>query len=135
MTTIVEFLAARLNERETVAREAQEDTSDGRADPPRWKWTGSEGVYAGRLAIAVDGYGYMDDTVGNHIALHDPAYVSADIAAKRKILASFQELESRPDLTTDPMLRTWHDTIRQHFVYPLALPFDQHPEFDESWRL
>lgn len=130
MTTIVEFLTARLDERETIAREAQEDTSDGREEPPRWKWTGHEGVYAGRLAIAVDGFGYMDDTVGKHIARHDPAYVLADIAAKRKILALHEEKSHRECRLCEPHDPDWPCRTVRTF----AAPFASHPDYDESWR-
>lgn len=72
-----------------------------------------------------------------HIALNDPEYVLADIAAKRALVRSYEELVARreavrqADLLTDspmPRLEAYEQVLRQ-----LATPFAGHADYDPSW--
>lgn len=158
MTTIVEFLLARLAEHEAAARAASfdqnADTGNG------WQW----GDQRGGLAVEVDGdlrgndgaspyvslvttEQYKVDSINvhfqvlhaqrvpaeaaAHIALNDPKAVLADIAAKRRILDMFNF-----DPGDDGQLNvyggngpeTWHDVLQE-----LAVPFAEHPDYQGEW--
>lgn len=95
------FLAARLDELEALARATA---------PAPWTWeSGRHGSVVADLngeTVADPGYRWSDRThLDNvkHIVAHDPAYVLADIAAKRAILKRYREREdafvSRTSLT------------------------------------
>jgi hypothetical protein len=69
-----------------------------------------------------------------HIARHDPARVLAEVDAKRRIIAEHQasaEFMNRPENRHIPAGET-------HGLYTalkmLALPYDQHPDYQEQWR-
>lgn len=86
--TITEFLTARYDEREAAARASETK------------------VWASTVAEQA------------HIALNDPAYVLADIAAKRAIV----ELHGT-SVGMDAVLDL------------LAQPFAEHADFDPAWRV
>lgn len=140
MTTIVEFLTARYDEIEAAARAAVANAGDSIGDAGPWI-VGADlnprvnpttvfrpsPVSPGRFVNACDtdyaGPDALD--VARHIALHDPAYVLADITAKRRILAEFtQVVENGGD----------GDYRLEQVFKMLALPFAAHPDYDESWR-
>lgn len=142
MTSIVEFLTARLNEAEAVAVAASTATDD-----EAWQVNGGGyGVYAGfpNASVAVDGFGHMNDDVARHIARHDPTHVLADIAAKRRILDEhWPEQVASLDKETRGQAFTVCACCRRgerQIVYPcptvknLAALADRHPEYNESWR-
>jgi hypothetical protein len=115
MPDLVEFLEARLAEREAESHQIHNTHSD--------HWLDS---------------GCICD---------EPAFVLADIASKRRILAHHNWVAaplcitwSIPSPLPDPYCETcgsdecptlWPcDTIKL-----LAAPFDQHPDYDPSWRI
>lgn len=92
MADLVAFLTARYDRIEKLAKAAAE-----RAGGEHWYATKDGGFERyGSVAFVVDGYGNLDPHAGNYVAQHDPAYVLADIAAKRKILA-LHEMGSGPE--------------------------------------
>lgn len=129
---LAEFLTARWDEEEAVARAAT---------PGPWKWTGdypqgtcphltewsdhgpdlestgasvtfASGEAAPALVITSSGYDAsgltIEDANADHIAYHDPAHVLADIAAKRAVLglraAPMELVEWTPDCGGDWVL-------------------------------
>jgi hypothetical protein len=126
--TIVEFLRRMLDEEERAARAA--------ADQRAARWLGSDGGDVGAVtplpggAVTVDSVGSVKTAAeSEHIARHDPARVLADVEAKRKIL---DWLDRMDNWATDNNLWTW-DSAPAHEA--LALPYADHPDYDESWRL
>jgi len=128
--TLTEFLLARIAEDAEMAQAnlwldwtAESDQIDA-----RW-WIASPGV--GRL--------YSTGYVGNgdsqpaarHIARHDPARVLAECAAKRAIVA-LHAVIPRPDDAS------YCEEDEAPFPCPtlraLALPYAEHPDYDEAWR-
>ena len=163
MSDLVEFLRARLDEDEWWAREAsrlreqqgepagdhwQWEEGDGdrvlTLDPAQSEYVGAEhgGVrvslrsrelyptpYVGDLPnFAISAAEEVPTTVGGHIARHDPARVLAEVDAKRRIIEACERIQAgiRDDYTAD----FFADAVLEH----LALPYADHPEYDESWR-
>jgi hypothetical protein len=137
--TIVEFLTARLDEREAAAKAAT---------PGPWRYNPQkhtrhprttffeEAVFAGpsgKDAIVVAATGEdddpqsMDDAI--HIAANDPAYTLADIAAKRAIIADYERVwESRrahpEDMAAAAALLALHGVVQL-----LVSPYADHPDY------
>lgn len=107
---LVEFLRARLDEDEAVAKEAK---------PGPWTYDGS--VYATHPVDEVVDYSYES---GEHIARHDPARVLREVEAKRLRL---DEIER--ELADDPTNETtrWLSRVE-------ALPYADHPEYRNEWK-
>ena len=145
MDDLVAFLRARLDEREARALAAA-GTTEGR-------WTQDDPHRApGRI---VDDYGDFvtydemapSQEQGEFIADNDPAFVLADVAAKRRLIAghgpgrvvdeSNGRWASDPDSWDPPWTKC---TGHEWEAYPcellrlLALPYAGHPEYDEAWR-
>jgi hypothetical protein len=140
--TLVEFIQARYTEIETTALAAS---------PGPWH---DDGGCVSSEAGQITDYGAYTRADGEpeewedqqrradsaHIALHDPAYVLADIAANRAILKlhkRFQVETERPGCD----LCSYRDLDEQligdwpcQTLHLLALPFADHPDYDEEWR-
>lgn len=150
---IVEFLTARYDEIEAAARAA---TPGPWGTDPQFDEgfvTDSDGSYL------VYSEGTVDIPTAAHIALHDPAYVLADIAAKRRLLAELVDVidwardYSRTELGTDESVtplgrnnREWlrqgregayqhaRDCVAERLAEFLALPFADHPDYKLEFR-
>lgn len=86
--TIVEFLEARLDEDEEVARDAAGwDSSGSIRDEGLWHRDGVNSVIDSARRRVVHGDGSApDDSKATHIVRHDPARVLREVAAKRAII-------------------------------------------------
>lgn len=129
MTTLVEFLRARLDERKAQAWAA----TDG---PWRVAAEGSEGSRIApdygdirtksRWIAIIDGRVQPEDgRNARHIVANDPSYVLADIAAKRRIVDYLGHTLKNE--------MGW-DGMDEYVLECLALPFAAHPDYDPSWR-
>jgi hypothetical protein len=144
---LIAFLNARLDEREAKAKAVKK---------PRWRTDETLDVVMEVTDhylpdTIADGvmYGDMHEGlaagVAEHIAANDPAYVLADVAAKREIIEAHPSgrdhpegplycLECGPKWKTGKAPRDWIgypcDTLRV-----LALPYADHPDYREEWRL
>jgi hypothetical protein len=145
--TLVEFLMARLDEDEAAARAA--------ASPP-WEveimshvkdasvthqtWEVGRNINFGYLGDdhEIVSYGTRDEGDGRseanarHIARHDPARVLAEVDAKRRIVERF-ELRDREFDLADPTSMALAASMHEALVL-LALPYADHPDYDEAWR-
>jgi hypothetical protein len=135
MSTILAFVNARLDEREAAAKAAF--PGPWRYNPAK-QWhlpddypsrrNGEEFVAAGPLdaATCVAATGPADHPQSmvdaTFIALNDPAYVLADIAAKRRILG-WAQTGALPEYEIDYVLTA------------LAAPFAQHADFAPAWAV
>jgi len=123
---IAAFLRACLDEREAVALAAQ-GTTEGRwrqVDPVRTP---------GLIYDDYDDFVTYDESApseeqARHIADNDPAFVLADIAAKRLIIEQYELADGG---LTGQILRNCLDTP----IRLLALPFAGHPDYREEWKL
>jgi hypothetical protein len=70
-------------------------------------------------AVARDSLALYGPGSSLYVARHDPARVLAECAAKRRIIAAH---EAADFALNDDVIRL------------LALPYAEHPDFDEAWR-
>ena len=102
MTTLIEFLTARLDEDERAARAATSGTWHAAPDAPglgTWMITAHDATPGGGEVVCEgdrEGGGVIREQDAVHIVRHDPARVLREVAAKRKILAEHRE-EGRGD--------------------------------------
>lgn len=141
MTDILDFLHARLDEDERVAREASEGHG------PRWRqYNDGEPDEPGRVENergqpVVYDEGNPSEEQARHIARHDPARILRDVVAKRLIVAEHDYCPPERyvshaycgyDQTEDGMVfGTWPcDRLRL-----LAWLYSDHSDYDEAWTL
>ncbi len=145
MTDLVAFIRARLDEREAAAKAARR--GDGRweyrdrsDDPETFPWT----VWAPDVRLSA-GTGFAPQEA-QFIALNDPKFVLADVAAKRRIMSRHRRYGE-----VEPSYAPWDDACdgcgfpgdpewpaTEHIndcpeLRDLAAPFDQHPDYDPAW--
>lgn len=132
MTGLVEFLTARLDEDERIARAASERAPWSHNADDYWMITGTDGD------VVVYDESAPTDAEAAHIARHDPACVLADVAAKRAILEEHSPQHSDLFPEDGPQ---WCQTCSHRDNWPcptvraLLLSYADHPDFDESWRV
>lgn len=134
--TITEFLTARLDEDEAVARAAAPRAQREWAVSPgaplvegsRWNVVSAErDQYAPDLPAARIAEMYLEFPYGGerraaeHIARHDPARLLAEVEAKRRIIDRVEQ-------------HARYGGVVLYLLAPLALPYADHPDYDESWR-
>lgn len=146
-----EFLIARLSEDKAVARAATEAESGDWHTTVEETGDGENAYYA----VADDDhmaedYAYFADfsprgpssgaNRATHIARWDPARVLAECESKRRIVELYRDAEQAV-ATYDhahPTDAYWQEWGNRHAlalaVEFLALPYADHPDFDESWR-
>lgn len=127
---IVEFLTARLDEDELIARAASDRAPWSHHADDYWMITGTDGdvvVYDESAPTAAE---------AAHIARHDPARVRAEVAAKRAILEEHSPQNS--DLFPEDGPR-WCQTCPGRDGWPcptvraLLRPYADHPHFHPAW--
>lgn len=126
MDDLVAFLTARLDERQAAADAATPGPwsrgVDNLGDP---YVEGANGHLIADLPFCHE-HDDRRELDAAHIAANDPAYMLADVAAKRQIIAladSHAVLDSHG---------AWV-TVRE-VLQLLALPYADHPDFQGSWR-
>lgn len=148
MTSIVEFLRARLDEDEAVARGAIVPAHVGYKPHPElseWVYQGDEVEYAQtpemlghkypeNYYVTMDSEGLtpaVGDEVGPHIARHDPARVLREVEAKRALL------DECVDVINLPGGWEYDDTpnLAWFALRGLAAAYSDHPDYREEWAL
>ncbi|MGW3213126.1 DUF6221 family protein [Streptomyces parvus] len=115
MDDLAKFLRDRFNEDEHTARRAGDS----------FKQIGETGVI-----VATDGDRAEECASANwagiaeHIVRHDPARVLAEVNAKRATFHRINEHINMTDL----------DEIHRDLLRLLALPYANHPAYNEKWR-
>lgn len=125
MDDLVQFLRARLDDDERVAR--------GSAQPSlSWQNFDMDGelrddANAGTVAMV------PREETRAHIARHDPARVLREVEAKRALLGTYL-----PDATTadEQINEEWRagSTLADDLLCLLALPYADHPNYRPEWR-
>ncbi|MFI9194123.1 DUF6221 family protein [Streptomyces californicus] len=133
---LVEFLRARLAEDEAAARRVRGS----------WRQIGETGV-----VVASDGGSAEECANGNwggiaeHIVRHDPVRILADVEAKRRLIARggpFCTSEcDDPDNEPRNPDTNWATPLEHHLdcdahvaAGVLAVPYADHPDYQEDWR-
>lgn len=135
MNDLVTFLRARLDEREARALAVEDNSApwDG-----QWKVDGNHALRTYNdhvLAYLPDARPFKPGVLA-HIADNDPAFVLADVTAKRQIIALVLD-EDNGVIAADRSIECeWGCTsdLHEQLLHLLALPFAGHPDYDESWR-
>ena len=123
MSGLVEFLRARLDEDEALAREA-----------PAGPWHIGNAVdptqpchvhtFPGARMVA-DGLNWL---VAEHIARQNPARALAEVSAKRRIVDLYEMTSTSAELDPDAWL------VMKETVAHLATPYADHPDYREEWK-
>lgn len=121
---LVDFLRARLDEDETVAREA------GGESWPMPERVGYENLESVSGEVVMYGDSWRDD-MGPHIARHDPARVLADVEAKRRIVDRYAKIAAGNGETTE---LAFHEQGLFEAVLYLASAYAYHPDYSEEWK-
>lgn len=128
MNDLIAWLCAQLNEDERVAR-AVED----RSAPWDGQWRndsdGALRTYNGWVLAHNGGKPYAPGLL-DHIALHDPARVLAEVDAKRRII----EAEQDRVVAEGPLPDRMRDLVETDVLRLLALPYADRDGYRAEWR-
>ena len=147
MSDLIEFLRARLDEDEANARAAGSAPWEAFERDADWhigEIDGSHVALVGRVSWP------RTTAEAEHIARHDPARVLREVEAKRRILAMHgPTVDPDGELSYPAAAKlcrtcgpgdTW-EAEREPFGHLpcdhqrlLALPYSDHPDYDEAWR-
>ncbi len=127
MTSLRDFIAARLDEDEATARAAT---------PGPWEWDGYDREYRSRVSQRVTTGTELGDEVGSagdrdarHIIRHNPARVLREVTAKRALLADFtDELRDAERHQDVDMIEAY-----TRLLGVLAAPYSDHPDYRKEW--
>jgi hypothetical protein len=145
MTTLTEFLLARIAEDEQAARDAS---------PSPWQYGDIASVAGGTIydesrRIADVTYEQANDhdgsvvrhllsdeadANGRHIARHDPARVLRECEAKREIVAHYEAYAREADRNPDVFALVKMSEAVEGTLVELARVFRDHPDYREEWR-
>lgn len=145
MSDLVEFLRARLDEDESTAEAARRQVAERACPPPQVdEWAARAGhwgvvpwLYSGRAEADLAQWGRVEiATLANdHVARHDPARVLAEVEAKRALLVLHARLDDQPFCATcDAPSGIPGPSQGCGTLSLLALPYADHPDYDERWR-
>jgi hypothetical protein len=121
---LVEFLRARLDEDQQRGEEVPALVSKLRNEIDRTLYRRTGGTRD--LADAVM------PLISTTLELHT-ARVLADVEAKRRIVATFTELDAHPNRLTYAFMQQQWVALRA-VIAGLALPYASHPDYQEEWR-
>lgn len=136
MTDLIEFLRARLDEDEQVARAAAD------RDGEHWEVTGEGDL----VTPGTGGSGYFGTgpwggslgETGTHIARHDPARALAEVDAKRRTvdwLAEDAAFDMPAAKAQAASREEWYlVTLARTTLKLLALPYVDHPDYRGDWQ-
>jgi Family of unknown function (DUF6221) len=126
---LINFLRYRVTEDEALALEA-----------PQGPWHIGNAVdptkpchvhtFPGARMVA-DGLNWL---VAEHIAMHDPARVLAEVEAKRRVLDRYENQVAMLRNHMGGILTKYLAAELLAVVQLLALPYASHPDFREEWR-
>jgi hypothetical protein len=123
MTTLVDFLTARIDEDEAAALRAGPMPADR-------SWTAAAGRVMDATSEREIVAGAAEGVIP-HLVRHDPAHVLALCEAHRGLIERAQVIEDQrakndPDAPSQPL---GDDTLRV-----LAEAWADHPDYDDAWR-
>lgn len=128
MSALVDFLLARVDEREDLARRAKAEVEPYTSDPAftvEWIWAVDSKHESGGRGLSYIQSSHPDS----------PDDILADCEAKRRIIscAAMHLADHEPWIVSGKThwgLNPWRATLRA-----LAVPYSAHPDYDERWAL
>jgi hypothetical protein len=146
--TLIKFLNARLDDDEVAARQvaagpwAVSETDEGRPSSARFVVEGqtsppaADEPGAGPVQVVDTA---EDRRLAEYIARQDPARALAEVEAKRRIItlayeATGLDLDRDLDRATDAREKSGVEFVGERMLRTIALPYADHPDYDESWR-
>lgn len=141
MTTIVEFLLARLDETETAAKAAGWASSDAWALTDGCLITDGTGCDITINTDIRDGDSFGDhsqriDKLVRHMVRHDPEYTLRHVEAHRRIITHMGSFFGPVEITGSGS-QVAFDAIKAQYRNLLkyfAGPYAHHPDYDPAWR-
>lgn len=140
MTTIIEFITARLDEDEAIAREA--GSAPWTADVPQAIHVSAQAVAANKHAFRLGHIASVEhEECSHHIARHDPARVLRQVAALRQVVEA--EIVNRiafdgelcccdADEVRAGKCEDWTPD-RSTLLRALASAWTDHPDYQAEW--
>lgn len=138
--TLVEFVTARLDDDEeialaTISVNIRADMKNDAAQPPRWlPEPGSSAIWDenGTRRVA---HTWARESA--HIVRHDPARVLREVEAKRKLIQAIYTgmADYAANITESKGDDCGALEYRDELLELLALPYADHPDFRDEWRL
>lgn len=133
--TLIEFLHARLDEDEQVAKNAP--VNDGCIPPAHWTvsthWADQQRVVMG----TADDFALPTPEHATHVARHDPARVLREVQAKRAVLDLRDALTDRRAVLSEYTMRTTHTEAGvesyDHVIQHMAAVYADHPQYQSEW--
>lgn len=147
MTTLTEFLEARLREDESAALAWPEDECGWKAAGSRHlSYASGLGEQVGSVNVGGDYCDWeriyiksdLDDDLSGYLARHDPARVLREVAAKRAILELADDATGL-DMSVDNDRRVgFRDESEEPYIGDLILrqlaqAYSEHPDFNPEW--
>jgi hypothetical protein len=135
VSTLVEFLRARLDEDEEAARNATEGAWF--ADHPEPKHWGDDPesalIVRGKVLCILDNQ-HNGPLNADHIVRHAPTRVLSEVGAKRQILAYAMRRVSCGE--AHPQQDMYHPNGHADMMLLrlLAMPYSGHPDYREEWK-
>lgn len=142
---LVDFLKARLDEDEQIARRASEYAeAQWRLEeefgetvlwwPPEPRIAEKEREHG--LPVVSDHWRGQTiesngPSIAPHIARHDPARVLREVEAKRRIVVA---REKTPTEIEDPEFEEGTESALEYVLRLLALPYADHADYDANWK-
>ncbi|MER7908285.1 DUF6221 family protein [Streptomyces sp. NPDC096068] len=129
---LAQFLTARFDEDAAVARAVRFE----RFEAFDYLW------YAKYLELQGEGSskatGDLPPEVADHAARHDPARVLAEVNAKREVVNAYERAvaefqDSGPAMVSYDRLTGSVSSLRTALEF-LALPYVNHPDYQDTWR-
>lgn len=131
MTTLTEFLLARIAEDEVVAR------AGGSITTLDWEFANDAEPSIGCIGMTIASV--EQPALGPHIARHDPARVLAECAAKRQIVELHHRVRDLIEMENLKRGPTWGCVCYGGWpcatIRALATVYADHPDFRAEWAL
>ncbi|MFH8627739.1 DUF6221 family protein [Streptomyces vietnamensis] len=119
MTDLIAFLRARLDEDARAARRAGDS----------FRQIGETGVIVATEGDRAEECASVNWAgIAEHIVRHDPARVLAEVDAKRRMLEQFGSIAK------GDFIDAGEQVVAQAALELLALPFADHPDYQDTWR-
>jgi hypothetical protein len=135
---LIAFLRVRLDEDEQAAQAAGGDQWTPQGHP-----SDTVAIYDSHREPVVYDEGAPSEAQMRHISRHDPARVLAEVDAKRRLLAAFEQVSqigwpADPDMILTVKQRITNQVIGQEeglltALRLLALPYADHPDYRPEW--